>query len=389
MRLSNALECIVVLLPLIACGCAHQQLRWNTVRQSRTLTDIYEQQVLDNLAMFVSEPNSLPFFSFPNAGGSNVMDTGAITGVLNWAHGISGLNSGSLTLNGSRNMTESWTLTPIIDPVKLQLMRCAYQQVVSNCGIGEISLHCPDCEKMRNAYLGRGIDPNLEGCKEKYTKRSACPPPSRDDTETRQPAAATEAAPAGASTQPAHNTPDFPGAASTECLCPVCWIGYGCKKCMPKHAKCLKVGNYCGMQVWVLPGAQDELTKLTLNILNYAYNDPTPMRTKNVTWELTNNGCGNTGGDCPCPECTTKPSVDAAKKDAPAANQGKITVAATLPFDEPVVPFCGNNVCRMPAKYNVFERPALQYGNSQPSAIPGAGYLQFQQNQQNLTPASR
>ncbi|MFM2001710.1 MAG: hypothetical protein RI963_1136 [Planctomycetota bacterium] len=49
-------------------GCTHRQLRWNTTHQAQTLTDIYEQQVLDNLAMFVRNPNSTPFFAFPNAG---------------------------------------------------------------------------------------------------------------------------------------------------------------------------------------------------------------------------------------------------------------------------------------------------------------------------------
>ena len=74
----------VASLVLLAIGCTHTQLRWNTVRQSRTLTDIYEQQVLNNLAMFVYDPNSLPFFSFPNAGASNVNDVGGFTGAFKW-----------------------------------------------------------------------------------------------------------------------------------------------------------------------------------------------------------------------------------------------------------------------------------------------------------------
>jgi len=378
----------------MAAGCTHNQLRWNTVHQSRTLTDIYEQQVLDNLAMFVYDSGSLPFFSFPNAGGSNVNDAGAVNGVLNWTHGVGGLNSGALTLNGSRNVTESWTLTPIIDPVKLQLMRCAYQQVVSNCGIGEMALDCPDCQKMRNAYMGIPGDCQDYAC-EKNPPEQCRPTATHDPTCPANDTAkgAGEGPPkGGAPDSGTHNTPSFPGAVTTDCLQPHCWIGFGCKKCVPKHCKCLKVGHYCGMYVWVLPGGQNELTKLTLNVLNYAYNDPTPARTKEVTWEFArtedSNGC-QPAASLPAP-ATTAASFAAHA----AATDPKITVKATIPFAEPVVPFCANNTgspnCgREPATKNIFERSWLQYGTSQPSPIPGAGYLQFQQNQMNLTPQGR
>jgi len=391
----------VVAIASVACGCAHQQLRWNTVRQSRTLTDIYEQQVLDNLAMFVYDPNSLPFFSFPNAGASNVTDQGMFATAVNWTRGGPALSSGNFGGNASRSMVESWTLTPIIDPVKLQLMRCAYQQVVSACGIGEMSAHCPDCEKMRSVYLGRDVDPELAGCSENYKAKCnpaasapqaqdevvPCPPTTEESAEAQRAQRSATAAPEA--TTP--NNPDFPSAVDTDCLIPTCWIDFGCKKCMPKHGKCLKVGHYCDMYIWVKPGGQNELTKLTLNILNYAYNDPTPQRTKNVTWELETDGTG--GGCAKCPpkskpvECDQTAYVYDAAAGGGDGDKRKITVEATLPFDEPVVPFTGNNVCRTPATVNVFERPRLQFGKSQPSAIPSAGYLNFQQNATNLAPS--
>ena len=63
----------------LACGltgCTHTQLRHNTVHQSETTSDIFTQQVLDNLAMFVYDSNSLPFFTFPNGGSNRVTDSG-------------------------------------------------------------------------------------------------------------------------------------------------------------------------------------------------------------------------------------------------------------------------------------------------------------------------
>jgi hypothetical protein len=407
------------LLTCLVCGCTHTQLRWNTVQQSRTLTDIYEQQVLNNLAMFVYDPNSLPFFSFPNAGGSNVNDAGSFSGMFRWSRGTPGLGEGDFGLGGSRTIMESWTMTPIIDPVKLQLMRCAYQQVVAACGIGNVSFDCPDCEQMRNAYMGRVVDPKRINCQEKYAlidPQAACPcqgaemveaPPAEPvpPEENKGGAAPSEKALTGGdggASASSHNTPSFPGTVTTDCLQPCCWLGYGCKKCMHKCKGCVKVGQYCGLHVWVRPGGQDELTKLTLIILNYAYNDPTPVRTKSVEWVLDGSGCGGCpgGGTACCPACQrpAPPSAPAAAAfhssnvaaaDAAPAPQ-KITVTATIPFDEPVVPYCGNNTgCGLaPATHNVFERPHLLYGNSQPSAIPGAGYLQFQQNATNLAPTN-
>jgi hypothetical protein len=52
------------------------------------------------------------------------------------------------------------------------------------------------------------------------------------------------------------------------------WFCVGTKKDVPKHCECLRVGHYCGVYVWVPPEGQDELTKLTLAILDYAFYDP-------------------------------------------------------------------------------------------------------------------
>ena len=66
------------------------------------------------------------------------------------------------------------------------------------------------------------------------------------------------------------------------------WFASGCKKDMPKECKCLKYGHYCGVYVWVLPGGEDELTKLTLAILDYAVNLPAtvPVLTKSVIYYI-------------------------------------------------------------------------------------------------------
>jgi hypothetical protein len=224
-----ALVCGASLLP----GCAHSQLRWNTTHQAKSLTDIYEQQVLDNLAMFIHDPNSLPFFSTPSTGSSQVTDQGSMGSDLTFKRAI-GLDTGVLKLFGQRSMLESWSLSPVSDPRRLELMRCAYQDVVASCGIGSAIGACPDCEKLRNKF-------HLGSAK---SQKSLI----QHSQET--------------------------GKTTPACLAPVCWFGFGCEKCVASHGKCCKSGTYCGTYVWLLPNGQDELSKLTLVILDYALNQP-------------------------------------------------------------------------------------------------------------------
>lgn len=49
----------LAIISLVTTGCSiNRQLRTNTASHAHTLTEIYEQQVLDNLAMFVYDSNS-------------------------------------------------------------------------------------------------------------------------------------------------------------------------------------------------------------------------------------------------------------------------------------------------------------------------------------------
>lgn len=109
-------------------GCTHRQLRYDNVMQARTLTTIYEQQVLDNLAMFSQSPDSLPFFAVPGTGSASVTDTGGIAaGPLN---GPVRTVIGPLTLG--RGNSQTWALIPITDPDKLERMQLLYQEAIAS-----------------------------------------------------------------------------------------------------------------------------------------------------------------------------------------------------------------------------------------------------------------
>lgn len=256
MRCVNGI--IVVAVGLSLClGCTHTQLRKNAVRQAGTLTDIYEQQVLDNLARFAHDPNATPFFMYPISSGQGVTDRGAASSGTSWTR--AGFAGQSIGLNADRVMNETWVMTPVHDVRRLELMRCAYQHAMQCAGIhAAISGNCPNCDRLqRKFYLGK---PDAV-----YS--------TRGDTL-------------------AHYTEDT-GRTTPACFAMVCWLGVGDKSCVPKNCDCLKVGHYCGTYVWVLPGGQQELTKLTFTTLDYALTpqaEPKPERKKVVTTWLDKSG---------------------------------------------------------------------------------------------------
>jgi hypothetical protein len=129
---------IIGLLSMLS-GCTHIALRNDTVRTTNTLTELEFQQVLDNVARFQSDPDTLPSFALATAGTVSVLDQcGA---------GISPTYSPSLTFaqqgggalpilsllfpfTSQRSVTENWSLTPVTDADNLRRLRCAYRLLV-------------------------------------------------------------------------------------------------------------------------------------------------------------------------------------------------------------------------------------------------------------------
>ena len=326
----------------LSIGCAHRQLRWDTIKQSQTLTSIFEQQVLDNVAMFVYSPDSLPFFSFPNAGGSDVNDSGNIAGAINWARAAPGFDSANLGLGANRSLTESWTLTPITDPRKLERMRCAYQQAIVPCTGGTMSAACPNCERAFKEFYGSDL---------------------KDPKEV--------VGPDGG-----------PARVTSACIGHNCWFGFGCKKCVPRGCgcECIKVGHHCGVYVWVLPAGQEELTKLTLAILDFAMYDAPPPPTKNVTWYFDADGNpSNSENAARVEEATLLYLAETPERLPPVAAPPRPNAQgpqATRPFEA------------IPPGMQVGPQGVSQIPPTQPvpSYIPNANFLQFQQDLRFLTP---
>jgi hypothetical protein len=199
---------------LLFVGCQHIELRNHTLRQASTLTDLQYQQVLDNLAMFVQNPGSLPYFSITGTGLTNTNNQFSEMGSFNWdKQFLAGkplaffFDKASATFGGMQIIQEQWTTGSIIDPDALLLMRCVYQRTTTNSA----DLSC-DCDTKLSQYFQK---------------------------------------------KPCYLEAMRPG-----------WYGVGSKHDVPT---CAKYVGHCGhVYVWVTPDNVDYLTRLTLAILDLA-----------------------------------------------------------------------------------------------------------------------
>jgi len=213
-------------------GCTHMQLKHNAVHQAETLSELYTQQVMDNLAKFVYDPHSMPDFAVAASGTNTVNDLIGANSNISW--NTFRFTGAIFTPQTQRQMNQSWTLNPVNDPHKIQLMRCAYRYAVASCGIIDASeiQSCPECDKLLEAFHAH--DAKSGGLGDACVKGLASEP----------------------------------------------WFGMGCKKDVPKDCGCIYVGKYCDQYVWVLPGNRDKLSTLTLAILDYATQEA-PATAKN------------------------------------------------------------------------------------------------------------
>src|SRR5262249_50084389 len=135
----RAVTMFLVACPLLG-GCqSHFLLLDNSVKMTETLTDLNYQQVLNNVAMFVHNPSTLPSFAAITSGTANVADQKAYSGNANYAptllfsqQGGGALPILTLLFNPSlqRQVTENWSMVPITDTDHLKRMRCAFQLLV-------------------------------------------------------------------------------------------------------------------------------------------------------------------------------------------------------------------------------------------------------------------
>lgn len=295
------------------CGCTSAQLRRSSVKYARSVSDLHTEQILDNLAKFSANPNALPHFSYPISGSTTIVDGVAATPGFNFSP--RNLIGWGLNLNASRSDQESFTMQPINDPRKLELMKCAYQRAVSGaCSCGE-SGHCPNCEyKFNSFYLGE-THPSMTPKQTQDGKSILAYYQNEGDSDYLEVVAEknefnetvylywADGQPAPKPTNPKqlkqlyvpNSVTEFTnhsGEVTVECISSG-WI----RCCEKSHLKdlnpCCLIGEHCGHYVYVPNCHRDELTKLTLVVLDIALNEPAilpPGPTKTVKALLNSQG---------------------------------------------------------------------------------------------------
>lgn len=196
----------------LATGCTHTQLRYNAVHQGNSINEIFEKQVLNNLALFSVNPHAIPSFAVPDSGSTNVTDSGSIAGQESNA-----LFSKFLTPSIGRENYGQWNLVPVHDSRRLALMQCAFQQ-----SIGATDGNCNDCFELDRQFRGMS--------REEYVCNAPC---------------------------------------SIQC-------GWVCTSNswsnVPKSC-CRLYGYYCGTYAWVEPGQEAHFSNLVLRVIDYAMSD--------------------------------------------------------------------------------------------------------------------
>jgi hypothetical protein len=118
---------ILTLLMLSLCGCVHLKLERTAVSQGSTISDIQYQQVLDNLAHFACDPNSMAWHVKLTGGLVQVADQGNAAVLPSGAGNT--LVSPSVAV--SRNVLGQWNVEPVIESDDLELLQLAYQKAIN------------------------------------------------------------------------------------------------------------------------------------------------------------------------------------------------------------------------------------------------------------------
>jgi hypothetical protein len=170
---------LLLILPFLLTGCTTTKLRTSTVSQAGSLAELQYQQVLNNLAMFCSNPDIMPSLVNLKDGSAQIADVGSASYLGDW-HRAFGSHP---TVLGSRTVVEQWSVSPVTDDNELELLQLAYKRAVgidrslqdhidlANDIAHELVKQLPEVddyrgsmayqyEDFKNTYRNRGTEPS-------------------------------------------------------------------------------------------------------------------------------------------------------------------------------------------------------------------------------------
>src|SRR4051794_25382314 len=92
---------------LMVSGCTQVQLRRTTINQASTLSELQYHMVLENLALFASQPGALPWHANVSGGTAQVTDLGEGQMLLG--------QSSASGFSATRSVVQQWGLDPVTD----------------------------------------------------------------------------------------------------------------------------------------------------------------------------------------------------------------------------------------------------------------------------------
>jgi len=233
---------------LLCPGCATNRLVHRANDQASTLTNLYYQQVLDNLAVTIEEPDRLPYFADPTQGRQSIQRAAQINYTLNWdlivSAGLARLvdrylvDKQSSQIQGGQTNLNEWDEAPTDNPDKLFLMRAAYRTVTGSA--------TPEDQDVLHMYY-YGPPPETRRLRANATK---------EEKQYAEEDAIREAA--------AHG---HPASLKYAVALHSGWYCVGTCKDVPKGG--CYVGHYGKTYVWVPREHVEELSRFTLVILDF------------------------------------------------------------------------------------------------------------------------
>lgn len=222
-----------ILLGLLALGpgCAHRQLTVSTVLTANSFQTIIFQMVLNNIAMFAAEPQTMPWHVRVRDGTVQISDS---LGIGQQGGGFISSEGGGLGIEtygpqGSRKVAQQWGTDAVGDPVQLYSLQTVYRRVLGLPPMPEPNF-ITEAKRIRSNRSGSGDDR----------------PPGDFDPETRSDELSMDIA--------------FEGEV------PRGWFRIGTKKDVPKDA--CYVGRHGDTYAWVTPDGVGGLTRFTLLVLS-------------------------------------------------------------------------------------------------------------------------
>jgi hypothetical protein len=125
---------LLLFVPVCA-GCTMNSLTRQSVAQSDSAVDVRYQEIMDDLAKVADDPWSLPDYASIFSGTIFVQDQGQIASTTIWPMSAAELIGGQITNPSiNRQISQNWTLDPIMVPEKLEAIRAACQWVLYGPG---------------------------------------------------------------------------------------------------------------------------------------------------------------------------------------------------------------------------------------------------------------